>query len=379
MDNRLELTIDGIIYQLQSRGGISRIYIEILPRMCDMDDSLRVTLLTEGKLRQQVPVHRGISHRPIPDVELYLRPGGTWKPVVPHVRDLAKRLRVGRTDGKIWHSTYYTMLDHWHGRSVVTVPDMIHEMFPERFNDAEQDRFRAQKRRCIEAADAIICISETTAQDLQRICGIGSDRIHVTRLAHSNVFRVLNNEDNPSPLPTGEPFLLYVGIRPRYKYKNFDLLLDAYSAWPGRKETALVLVSSPWSVDEERNLAELGIRERVHLLTDVDDNTLCRLYNRAVAFVYPSLYEGFGVPLLEAMACGCPIVASRIPSSLEIAGECPIYFDPAETDELIQALDRVLDEGRDSERVRMGLERVKQYSWDRTVAQTLEVYRLLAV
>ena len=102
---------------------------------------------------------------------------------------------------------------------------------------------------------------------------------------------------------------------------------------------------------------------------------LCRLYNQAVAFVYPSLYEGFGIPLLEAMTCGCPIVASRIPSTVEVAGDCPIYFDPAEEDDLVNALDIALSEGRNSERVQAGFEKVKSYSWDKTTAQTLQVYR----
>jgi alpha-1,3-rhamnosyl/mannosyltransferase len=101
------------------------------------------------------------------------------------------------------------------------------------------------------------------------------------------------------------------------------------------------------------------------------------LYNQAAAFVHPSLYEGFGIPLLEAMACGCPVVASRIPTTREVAGDCPIYFDPMQPDELITALDVALAEGRNSERVRRGLEWVKQYSWDRTARETLQVYRAL--
>jgi len=122
----------------------------------------------------------------------------------------------------------------------------------------------------------------------------------------------------------------------------------------------------------------LGIQNRVHLLTDVDDEELCRLYDQADAFVYPSLYEGFGIPLLEAMACGCPVVASRIPSTIEVAGMCPVYFESAEVESLLAAFDMALSEGRDSERVRSGFERVKSYSWDKTAKQTLEVYYVLS-
>jgi alpha-1,3-rhamnosyl/mannosyltransferase len=113
----------------------------------------------------------------------------------------------------------------------------------------------------------------------------------------------------------------------------------------------------------------------VQVLTDVDDQTLCQLYNQALGLVYPSLYEGFGIPLLEAMACGCPIVASRISSTIEVAGDCPIYFDPTEEDDLLNALDIALSQGRNSERIQTGLEKVKSYSWDKTAAQTLKIYR----
>jgi alpha-1,3-rhamnosyl/mannosyltransferase len=105
---------------------------------------------------------------------------------------------------------------------------------------------------------------------------------------------------------------------------------------------------------------------------------LLRLYNQAVALVYPSLYEGFGIPLLEAMACGCPVIASRIPSTVEVAGEQPIYFEPVHLESLLAAFDLALAEGRNSERVRTGLEHAQDFSWDKTSSQVLEVYHALS-
>ena len=370
-----EVVVDGIIYQLQSRGGISRLYSEILPRMCDLDDSLRITLLTEGKLKQALPEHSRITHRAIPLVEHYLRPGRLWKSVIPQVKRFVRRLWIGRTRDKIWHSTYYTMPERWDGPSIVTVVDMIYERFADLFNKAWDERFRDQKRRCVLAADAVICISETTRQDVQRFYGLDSDSVYVVPLARSDVFRQVEQRDDSLQRPTKQPFLLYVGDRSHYK--NFNGLIQAYSVWAHRKEVALVVVGRPWSADEERRLAELGIQDCVQLLTDVDDEALCRLYNQAAAFVCPSLYEGFGIPLLEAMACGCPIVASRIPSTIEVVGERPIYFEPTEVDDLLNAFDVALSEGRNSERVRAGLEHAKHYSCDRTASQTLGVYQAI--
>ncbi|MFX0202475.1 MAG: glycosyltransferase family 4 protein, partial [Candidatus Hodarchaeota archaeon] len=149
------------------------------------------------------------------------------------------------------------------------------------------------------------------------------------------------------------------------------------SSWAGRKEVDLVIVGESWTADEEQYLAKLGIRDRVHLIEHVDDVRLCHLYNQATAFVYPSFYEGFGIPPLEAMACGCPVVSSRIPSTFEVAGECPIYFEPNNIESLLTALDMVLFEGRDSTRVQVGFSQVKRYSWDKTARQTLDVYHEL--
>ena len=375
MGNELEVIVDGIIYQGLSNGGISRLFSEILPRMCGMDDSLYITLLTDGKLRQPLPEHGRIIHRVIPPVKRYLRPGRVWKPVVAAATQFVLQLWFGRGEGRIWHSTYYTMPKKWDGPSIVTVADMIYERFPDLFSGPSNDRFRKEKWRCVLAADAVLCISDTTRQDVQRFYGIGSDRIHVVRLACSDIFRQLEQRDDGFQTPIRQPFFLYVG--PRLHYKNFDGFLKAYSKWPGRKEMVLLVVGRAWSADEKKRLVKLGILDRVHLLTDVDDETLCRLYNHAAAFVYPSLYEGFGIPILEAMACGCPVIASRIPSTIEVAGKCPIYFEPTEVDDLLTAFDVALSEGRNSDRVQAGLERVKQYSWDRTARQILEVYRAI--
>ena len=367
------IVVDGIIYRMQSKGGISRVFSEILPRMCSIDNSLQICILTQGLLRQAPPQHRHITHCSIPNIERYLRPGRIWKPLIPAANRLIRKVLVGQGTGKIWHSTYFTMLQGWNGYSVVTVHDMIFERFRDFYSGPDAEQFRERKRQCICDADAVICVSEATREDVRNLYKLDFNSIYVVPNACSDVFKRLEQDvDIPMPL-TNQPFLLYVGRRKRYK--NFVTLAKAYSMWAERKDVALMLVGEPLAADEEKQLLELGISDRVCLLTNVSDETMCHLYNRAVAFVCSSLYEGFGIPLLEAMACGCPIVASRIPSTIEVAGNCPIYFDPAQEDDLLNALDIALSQGRNSERLRAGLEKVKSYSWDRTAAQTLEVYR----
>jgi glycosyltransferase involved in cell wall biosynthesis len=373
-NDKLDVIVDGVIYKSQVRGGISRLFSEILTRMCEVDDSLHITLLTRGRFKQALPQHRHITHCSIPDIERYLRPRQIWKPLIPAADNFIQKVLIGQGSGKIWHSTYYTLPQGWKGYSVVTVHDMIFEQFRDFYSGQNADQFRERKQQCIRKADAVICVSETTRRDIKDFYGLNSDSIYVVPHACSDIFRQLEQNANTSMLPTDQPFLLYVGIRS--PYKNFGMLMQAYSKWRQRNDVALVSVGArPWSDDERRQLAQLQIQNRVQLLQDVDDETLCRLYNSAAAFVFPSLYEGFGISLLEAMACGCPIVASCIPSTTEVAGDCPIYFDPVEEDDLLNALDTVLFEGRNSGRIQAGLERVKFYSWDKTAAQTLNIYR----
>jgi glycosyltransferase involved in cell wall biosynthesis len=231
------------------------------------------------------------------------------------------------------------------------------------------------QKRCVMAADAVLCISEATRQDVQEMYHLSPDRLHVAHLACSDIFKPFDGNTLSVSREADGPFFLYVGSRAHYK--NFDGLITAYSRWQKRRDVRLLFVGSPWTQQEQRRFVELGIQDTVDLVTEAQDGMLCALYNQALAFVYPSLYEGFGIPLLEAMACGCPVIASRIPSSVEVAGEYAIYFDVGQEDSLIGSFDTAFAEGRKSPRTYAGLEHVKEFSWDKTALDTLGVYRSL--
>lgn len=370
----MELVVDPIIYRIQSTGGISRLYREILPRMCDIDPSLHITLLTGGPYQQRLPAHALIDNLNVFPLERLLRPGRFWWRVAPEVRQHMQAQRIGSTEGKIWQSTYFTSPRNWKGATVVLVADLIYDLFSHQYTGARNEWFRSEQRRCIENSDAIICISQSTQADVERLFGSSRGRTHVVPLAHSPVFFPMPGV-HTVPRPTAKPFLLYVGMRSGYK--NFDRLLASYSRWSYRDSVDLVVVGPKWSPDEQRRLTITGIEQSTHLVSDLDDTGLCTLYNQAVAFVYPSLYEGFGIPLLEAMASGCPIVASRIPSSVEVAGECPVYFDAASDESLLSSLDEVLLDSRRAARTALGLKIANKYNWNLTAQQTLAIYRSL--
>ncbi len=364
-----DVVVDGIVYRIQHTGGVSRTYSEILPRMCRLDPSLRISLLLEADLQQSAPTHPQIFHCAIPPLERYFRPGRLWKKITPQLKNMVRRRRIGDGRGKIWHSTLFSLPGRWNGSQVVMVYDLIHELFPDVFPGPQNDAFRAQKRHAVKTADAVLCISQTTSDDLQRLYGISDDRIRIIPLACSDIFRL---ETPPRAFGAGEPFLLYVGGRAGYK--NFERLLDAYKRWPARREVKLAVVTYSWRPQELERLEASGLSSHVIMMSHVSDRELSALYRGAVALVHTSLYEGFGLPLLEAMASGCPIVASRIPTTVEIAGDCPIYFDPADSESLINALDIALAEQHHSKRRLQGMASADRYSWDDTATRILEVY-----
>lgn len=364
----MHLAIDGIIFELQDRGGISRIFTTILPLMCDLDPDLQITVYFARRPRYRLPAHPRIQTQLLLPLTRILRPRRYWKRIIPVVRSLALAFGVNRRENTVWHSTYFTYPLGRTLPNVVTIYDLIYEKYPELFDPNDVKAHLAAARRALNTADRVICISETTASDLQAIYGISRDKIGVTYLAPASAFSCSGDVARPS----SRPYLLYVGSRP--PYKNFSTLLAAFERWEPPEPVELVVVGRPWKEDEMNQLAEHRKRDRIRLLTDIDDDQLAALYRGALAFVHPSLYEGFGIPLLEAMACGCPIVASRIPSTKEIAGDYPFYFEPTSVDRLVQALDVVAVNGRCIERLTLGQAIVARYSWKNTAVQTLVQY-----
>ncbi|MFM8321703.1 MAG: glycosyltransferase family 4 protein [Chloroflexota bacterium] len=375
----MRLVLDGIIFQKDPHGGVARMFREILPRMCELDPELQVTLFLDGPVQAALPAHARITVQRAPAVRRTLRVRGAAGRLLYPLRRLAgrawDRLRahwLGSGAGAIWHSTYYTLPPRWDGPQVVTVYDMAHEQMAEFFTDPVDELGRRMKQRCVEQAQAVICISESTRRAVARQYAVPAGRLHLVYNACSPVFRRLADP----PALDGElqePFILYVGSRAFYK--NFGGLLDAYRQWPQRERVRLVAAGQPWTEGERHRLAELGLDRRVLLRTQVSDEQLCRLYNAAQAFVFPSMNEGFGIPLLEALACGCPVVAARLPVFMEVAGEAARYFWPDRPDELLAALDAALAEGRSAAQVAAGLQRAQAFSWERTAEQTLAVYR----
>jgi glycosyltransferase involved in cell wall biosynthesis len=371
----MNLTVDGLIYQRQRKGGISRIFNETLPRMCNEFDSLSIHILALGKLVQSFPRHDRIQTRRLFSFDDYLWPQRIWWPVTPLQRELALLQMPGKSRRGIWHSTYYSLPPAWDGPTVVSVYDLIHEKFSHLFQGSRWDQARHVMKRAIQRADLLLCISDTTAADLVEVHGVPSDRIRVAPLAHASIFE---DEGEPCSSEQDKPFLLTVGSRfghPTFAYKNVKILFEAYVGWKLRREFGIVCVADSWSAQEKRVLSEMGLSGDVRLLTNPTDTELAALYRNAAAFVYPSTYEGFGIPVLEALASKCPVVTTRVPSMLEVGLEAPFYFDPHDVDELRLALSQATAEGKTPARIAEGRSVSGRYSWEHTARATLEAYR----
>jgi glycosyltransferase involved in cell wall biosynthesis len=180
-------------------------------------------------------------------------------------------------------------------------------------------------------------------------------------------------EDGPPA--QAEPYLLYVGSRAGYK--NFALLLEAFSrSGLARRYGLFAVGGGPFTPAEQERIASLKLSRSVTVVPKANEGTLARAYRDAALFIYPSLYEGFGFPPLEAMSLGCPVLVNRNSSLPEVCGDAAFYFESADAGELSQCLTSILaDDGARATKREMGEQRVRLYDWNRTAHRTLDVYR----
>lgn len=273
------------------------------------------------------------------------------------------------------HETYYSTRATCGLRvpRVLTVYDMIHELFPESF--ASYDLTARRKASAVKRADHVLCISESTRRDLLERHGLPEDRVSVTHLGCDSLPEV--GPDVRELIGDGA-YLLYVGARS--KYKNFSGLLEAYaaSAWLRDNFRLVCFGGGPLTIKERSRIRELSIPEVSVVQLGGGDDWLATLYRNAAAFIYPSLYEGFGIPPLEAMSTGCAVICSQTSSIPEVVGDAGEFFDPRQVDSIRAAIERVLQSsGYRQTLIERGRVRHQQFTWKRCASETLDIYRRL--
>lgn len=224
----------------------------------------------------------------------------------------------------------------------------------------------------LQRADAIICVSDNTRRDMLNIFDIDESKVHV--IHHGIEIPDLSNLSLKKIIDS--PYILYVGVR--LEYKNFQRLVRAFSiihVWfPDLK---LVCTSFPFNSEEIELLRHLSILDNVVHIS-ATENQMFQLYRDALFFIYPSIYEGFGMPILEAWACKCPVLLSNASCFPEIAKDGGLYFDPLSVDDIINTMRRSIEDSDLRKKlVDRGNELVKTYSWEKCAQQHIKVYQSL--
>lgn len=364
----MQIAFDHQIFEMQRYGGISRYFYELITRLATepgvaVSPFMGFHINGYGLERHRTRFHhfRGFRQLEIPrGYRLY-----------PKINRFLFDRFLARSQAELYHQTYYAPMGaRFRGKRLVTVYDMIHRRYPESFRPG--DPTASRQREAVLRADGIISISHATKADLVSLLGLAPERIQVIHLANS-----LTVPASPQR-PLAEPYLLYVGQRGGYK--NFDALLGAYHALRDVHRDFLLVCfgGGDWTPEEQDRLRSLGLEGRVRLLSGPDDR-LADLYAHATAFVYPSRYEGFGIPPLEAMHYRCPVLVGKTSSIPEVVGEAGLYFDPESPEELAAQLQRLLSDGSLREQLaQRGVEQERRFSWDRCARETLDYYRQIA-
>ncbi len=278
----------------------------------------------------------------------------------------------------LYHSPFYLMPFRPGVPAVVTIYDLIPFRYPRYFTLAQRLVFAVTVRLAMRAAQVVIAPSAATARDLQSFLGLPADRIEVIAAAADPAFRPQETAAIAAVrarLKLAERYVLYVGSNK--PHKNLVRLVEA---WARLQPHALPLViAGVWDrryMDARRRAEALRLGSAVHFLGRVPEDALPALYSGATLFVFPSLWEGFGLPVIEAMACGVPVACSATAGLIEVAARHAVFFDPLDVGAIAGTIGEILgDANQRAALAGRGFERAGEFSWEHTARHTLRVYR----
>jgi glycosyltransferase involved in cell wall biosynthesis len=365
----MRILFDHQVFSLQDAGGASRYHFELL-RNLQSSEGVETELLLglNGSVMPFAALRRANTR--VIGSDTWLKPG-TARYATNELFSALVAPFQGKFD--IYHPTLYRALP-WvrRRRIVVTHHDCIHERFPQLFPNAAS--IKQTKRKLFAQADAILCVSESSRSDLLHFYDVKERKVHVVHHGFSPLPPV-PGDAKARTRQEAMPYLLYVGSRAGYK--NFDLFLEAFSSSGLAKDYRLLAIGGgAFTASEEERLASLRLSDSIELIPKANDEILARAYRGAALFVYPSLYEGFGFPPLEAMSMGCPVLVNRTSSLPEICGRAAFYFDAPNAEELAPRLLATLNDSQGLEARRaLGFQQVALYDWGRSAHNTLAIYR----
>lgn len=357
--DRPAVLLDGAAFTNGYQKGIARYVTELVRHTTDA-----CTLVLDSPARASLPERAKILYRPerfaTARHDLITR---AW-------RKLGRTFFPTRVDQRaVWHSCYFATAPHPGMPTVVTVHDLIAEVYPHHHGNAEHEV--AMRRAVIARAAAIIAVSQATADDFTRVYPELAARVEVIHHGADHLRRPSHPAATTADPAT--PFVMFVGNRGGYK--NWLSVLDALATrgWP--PGVGLTTVGPPLGEAEMAAIRYRGLCDRVRHLGTIDDAHLSAAYARAAVFVFPSLMEGFGFPLLEAQAHGTPVAASDIPVFREVGGQAFVPFRPLDPDSIAAAVATAMEPAHAARLRAEGLENVKRFTWAECGRRTEAVWR----
>ena len=355
-------------FSLQDYGGVSRIFSELITGINKRGSDAHLSILYSNNTHLR---------------ENHIAPNSPFKDsyflkkrkIAYSVNQIYNVLDIRRNAFDVYHPTYYSpdLIKYVKNKPVVvTFHDMIHEKLSDKFVELRTDsKLIAQKRDIVNKATHIIAVSENTKKDLVEIYGIDPGKIKVIYLGSSFQSPAIGNDQISQ-----RPYLLYVGNRGLYK--NFVPFLKAVAPLLLKNSVSFICAGGKEFTKEEMDvITALGVENLVRQEA-ADDKKLAELYGSALAFIFPSLYEGFGIPVLEAFACNCPCILSNTSSLPEVAQGAAVYMDPHNAESMSNAVETVLnDSAMRNALAAKGKIRLKNFSWDKHVDETLDLYTQL--
>ena len=364
----LRVGIDGHAF-VSPASGLRRYTAELARAMIEIDPELRLIAIGAS------------ATTPLPE-SVVSAPARGWLPTnLGWCIDALPRA-VRRTTVDVFHAPAYTA-PLWGVRPlVVTIHDVSYERHPEWYPYRIDRARRWFYRRSAFAADIVITDSEFSRREIEAAYGLGGDRVHVIPLGVGAPFAPSLDRSHTSPI-NRVPTILHVGDL--HRRRNIGVLIEALALLRARNDvlqsTELVLVGADRGVGTEivHRAKTLGVADSIRFVPVADDESVVALLHEADVFAYPSLYEGFGLPVLEAMACGTPVVASTAASIPEVVGEGGLLVDPHDGRAWYEAFVEVMTSAPRAAGLRQaGITRAASFTWKRTAAKTLGVYRALA-
>lgn len=364
----MRILFDHQIYNNQNYGGISRYFYELSKGLTLLGNECRNSIyFSENEFMKDREV---FNSRPFIPFKFKGRAS---------VKERLNRFVSGRFlqkgDYDIFHPTYYDtyFLNARLPKKpfVVTFYDLIHEKFSDRYPTllTNMDEVIANRRVLLDRATKVIAISHNTKKDIVDYYGVEEDRIQVTHLASSFL------AESSEPDQNWGDYILFVGNR--LGYKNFTTFFEAVQPLLKREKSLKVICAGggKFREDELQQINKLGVAGQV-LQVPIDDRRLATLYSNALFFIFPSLYEGFGLPALEAFDCGCPAILSNISSLPEIGQDAAVYVDPENPADILQKCELLYNDPElRAEYREKGFKQAAKFSWERVSSETLDIYR----